>query len=103
MQTRPVAALALGTMLGSTKTIDRTRKISGRIVLDFFKYVHYGVNNNREIRVSEGGCDYPDQHSGCFRKHLFDSFLSRVPKDPVPLAEHPQQLRLVASPVEFFV
>ncbi len=103
MQTSPVAALALGTMLGSTKTIDRTRKITGRIVFDFFNYVHYWVNNNREISVSEGGCDYPDQHSGCCRKHLFDSFLSRVPEDPAPLAEHPQQLRLVASPVEFFV
>jgi hypothetical protein len=41
MQTSPVAALALGTKPGSTKTIDKTIKNSGKIVLDFFKNIHY--------------------------------------------------------------
>jgi hypothetical protein len=41
MQTSPVAALALGTKPGSAKTIDKTIKNSGRIVLDFFKNIHY--------------------------------------------------------------
>jgi hypothetical protein len=35
-----MAALALGTKPGSTKTIDKMRKNSGRIVLDFFKNIH---------------------------------------------------------------
>jgi hypothetical protein len=50
MQTSPVAALAFGTRPGSTNTIDKMRKNSGRIVLVFFKYVHYTVNSNGEIR-----------------------------------------------------
>jgi hypothetical protein len=73
MQTRPVAALALGTRLGSTRTIDRARKISGRIVLDFFKYFHYRVNSNGEISVSEGCSAYLDQFSCCCRKHPLHS------------------------------
>jgi hypothetical protein len=40
MQTSPVAALAFGTRPGSTNTIDKMRKNSGRIVLDFFKNIH---------------------------------------------------------------
>jgi hypothetical protein len=69
MQTSPVAALAFGTRPGSTNTIDKMRKNSGRIVLDFFKHIHYMVNSNGEIRVSKGGCEYLDNHSDCCRKH----------------------------------
>ena len=41
MQTRPVAALTLGTEPGSTRTIDRMMKKSGRIALNVFTNIHY--------------------------------------------------------------